>query len=175
MGISPRVVYPDAKHKDPFEMGLEFQDFVCVLLAKHGIILQNIVSKKHQIDTGENLQGFEIKLDTRWTDTGRLSIEIAEKSSATRKEFVPSGIYRNDNSWLYIQGNYDGLFIFPKKTLILLHKTQRFPEKEMPTIKTFYLPELDAHKYCARFICPNKEKGINNFNWHTDIPRPIHA
>ena len=63
------------------------------------IILQNMSSQKYQFNIGENLQGFEIKLDTRCTETGRMSIEVAEKSRADSTKWTPSGIYREDNSW----------------------------------------------------------------------------
>lgn len=143
-------------HLNSFEVGNLFQDFVCIELAKDNIILQNINSKKFQFETGENLQGFEIKYDARCTGdngttpTGRLSIEIAEKSKAENTDFIPSGIYRSDNSWLYIQGNYKGFWIFSKKLLLLLHASARYEGREMPTIKTFYLPIDDADKYCAK-------------------------
>lgn len=152
--IKPRAIYPDAKHIDALEVGLEFQDFVCVALAKEGIILQNLSSRRYQQNTGENLQGFEIKLDNRWSDTGRLSIETAEKTSASRESFVRSGIYRQDNTWLYIQGNYKGIFIFAKNTLQGLHRRTDKPyeTKEMPTIQTFYLPVADCIKYAAKSI-----------------------
>jgi len=55
----------------------------------------------------------------------QLSIEIAEKTKADNAKFVPSGIYRNDNSWLYIQGNFKTFWIFSKKLLILLHCSRR--------------------------------------------------
>jgi len=143
-------------YNDSLEVGNTFQDFVCIELAKESIILQNINSKKFQYEKGENLQGFEIKYDARCTGdngtiaTNRLSIEIAEKTKTENIEFVASGIYRNDNSWLYIQGNYKCFWIFSKKILILLHKSNRYKEDEMATIRKFYLPISDADKYCAK-------------------------
>jgi len=145
-------------HNDSLETGNKFQDFVCIELSKDHIILQNINSRKFQYETGENLQGFEIKYDARCTgdngtsQTGRLSIEIAEKTKAENINFVPSGIYRSDNSWLYIQGNYHQFWIFSKKILIMLHKSGRYNEDEMPTIKKYYLPISHADKYCAKKI-----------------------
>lgn len=143
-------------HIDSYEIGEKFQDFVCIELAKENIILQNINSKKFQYETGENLQGFEIKYDARCTGDGgtvatnRLSIEIAEKTAAQNKFYIDSGIYRDDNSWLYIHGNYMMFWIFNKKLLRMLHKTGRYKEGIMPTVKKFYLPIDDADKYCAK-------------------------
>lgn len=138
--------YPDAKRPDTLEDGREFQDFVMEALAKTNVILQNFSSRKYQFKKGENLQGWEIKLDNRCTETGRLSIEIAEKTQANQERWTDSGIYRTD-SWLYIQGNYQGVFVFMTKILVKLHKTKRYHEHELPTIKKFYLPLEDAHKY----------------------------
>ncbi|MDD5543879.1 MAG: hypothetical protein PHX83_11965 [Acidobacteriia bacterium] len=154
------INYPkiNSGHDDSKEEGDAFADFVCIEMAKDGIVLQNINSKKFQYQVGENLQGFEIKLDNRFNGfyppdkpaTGRLSIEIAEKTKAENPNFIPSGIYRGDNSWLYIQGNYKEFFIFPIKLLRQLHGSGRYQEAELPTIKKFYLPLDDARKYCAK-------------------------
>lgn len=161
-GIVMEISYQEKNsgHKDSFEIGNQFQDFVCIELAKDGIILQNINSKKFQYETGENLQGFEIKYDARCTGdnntvaTNQLSIEIAEKTKEVNSNYVPSGIYRGDNSWMYIQGNYNMFWIFPKKLLVLLHKMKKYKEHELPTIKKYYLPINDADKYCAKKIIP---------------------
>lgn len=143
-------MYPDSVDKNSFQSGLEFQDYVCVLLAKKGIILQNLNSKLYQCQVGENLQGFEIKLDRLFKKYDHLSIEIAEKSRADLPQWTPSGIYRNDNSWLYIQGNYETLYVFSKRWLINLHKTGRYQNQELNgTVRKFYLPLRDADKYCA--------------------------
>lgn len=154
--MKPNYPRENSGHSDSFENGNEFQDFVCIELAKQGIILQNINSKKYQFNVGENIQGFEIKEDTWCTGynrpyaSNRLSIEIAEKSKASNKRYIKSGIYRNDNSWLYIQGNYHCFWIFSVKILRELHRSGRYESKKESTIKTFYLPVKDANRYCAR-------------------------
>lgn len=138
-------LYPTAPRKTTFSEGLEFQDFVCDCLARRHIILQNHCSKKYQLDVGENLQGFEIKLDTRCTETGRLSIEIAEKSDARFSSWTPSGIYRNDNAWLYIQGNYEVIFIFAVNWLRRYHAAKRPQEHESyGTVRKFYISVREA-------------------------------
>ena len=125
------ITYPHATVKDSLEKGLAFQDFVCIVLAQRHIVLQNIGSKKFQIEVGENLQGFEIKLDRRCGDTGRLSIEVAEKSSRDVLWWTPSGIMREDNSILYIQGNYDCFWVFGKNWL------RRWLEEKSPQVEDF--------------------------------------
>jgi len=143
-------------HLNSFEIGNEFQDFVCIEMAKDGIILQNINSKKFQYSTGENLQGFEIKYDARCTGdrgtvpTNRISIEIAEKTNAENKEYIPSGIYRGDNAWIYIQGNYMMFWVFSIKHLRLMFETSKYNAEELPTIKKFYISLEIADKYCLK-------------------------
>ena len=144
--------YPDCKNGDSLESGQQFQDFVCEQLAKDNIILQNLSSKKYQYNLGENLQGFEIKLDRLCTETKRLSIEVAEKTKASNEIWTPSGIYRNDNTWLYIQGNYQTLFLFFKNFLQQLHRSSKYDLDEIPTLQKFYLPFNDARKYAGKVI-----------------------
>ena len=132
--------YPHSPISDSLERGLSFQDFVCIELAKQHIILQNIASKKWQFDVGENLQGFEIKLDNVCTSSRRLSIEVAEKTSRDVSFWTPSGIMRDDNSILYIQGNYQSFWMFSKKWLRRwLKEKQPQIEESHGTIKKFYL------------------------------------
>jgi hypothetical protein len=144
-------IYVDAQ-PGTFQRGLEFQDFICINLAREGIILQNLASTKYQFTIGENPQGFEIKLDRRHIETGRLSIEIAEKTSAANPTWIPSGIYRDDNSWLYIQGNYERFYIFDKGILRRYHSAKKPKEHTEPTIKAYYLPHPDADKIAAKII-----------------------
>lgn len=147
-----QVVYPDSPNTSSFEQGAEFLDLVTVTLQKYGLYLQAFTSKKFQYERGESLQGWEVKLDNRFTDTGRLSIEVAEKTRADQAEWIPSGIYRGD-SWLYIQGNKKCFYIFTTKVLQWLHSTKKYTEKEELTIKTFYLP-IKIADYVGKKVIP---------------------
>lgn len=143
--------YPDAPRTTTFQEGAEFQDFVCVELAKAGIVLQNLCSRRYQMELGENIQGVEIKLDRRLHDTGRLSVEVAEKPSAKFERWIPSGIFRDDNSWLYVQGNWREFFVFPKN--MLMWWVQKYnPEvyESFGTIRKFYLELSEARKIAVR-------------------------
>lgn len=143
-GVST-FLYPHATVSDSLEKGLAFQDFVCIQLAKRNIVLQNIGSKKYQFEVGENLQGFEIKLDRRCTDTQRLSIEVAEKTSRDVLFWTPSGICREDNSIVYIQGNYDCFWVFMKNWLVRYYaQKQPVVEEFNGTIQRFFLPVHEA-------------------------------
>lgn len=148
-----KPTYPDSKDPDSFESGLAFQDFVASKMHDElGITITNYSSMLWQFGDGENRQGIEIKLDRDASNTNRLSIEIAEKSKASNHSFVPSGIYRKDNAWLYIQGNWDIFFVFPKNLLVLLHKSKRYEEHVITTLKGYYLPISDAKKYAAKVL-----------------------
>lgn len=163
-------------HTDSLTIGQEFQDFIIEKLhSVTGITVATFSSKKYQFNKGETMQGFEIKYDSRSTGdctyykctaTGNVGIEVAEKSNKNNPNFVSSGIYRKDNTWMYVVGNYDCAWIFSQNLLKILHKTNRYNEiQTLPTMKCFLLPIKDATKYAAKTLIFNKEKmnvlGIN--------------
>ena len=84
--------------------------------------------------------------------TGNLYIECAEKSHPDNDHYMPSGIYRYDNSWLYAIGNYDVVYLFVTKHLRWLHERKPLTEKQTPTSEGFLLPEILAKKYAARVL-----------------------
>lgn len=145
--------YPDAKSVTSFADGVEYQDFIVEQLARRGLIVQVFASKRYQFDRGESFTGAEIKLDRRCTETGRLSIEVAEKARADVADWSPSGILRNDNAWLYMQGNHEIVFVFAKNWLRRFY-WQRKPrvEEKRGTVRSFYLSLDDAKTYAAKWL-----------------------
>lgn len=142
-------------------IGHEFQDFVVEKLAKElGVSVSIFQSKKYQFNRGESLQGVEIKYDARSTGdctykesvaTWNIGIEVAEKTNSNNYNWIDSGIYRLDNSWIYIIGNYHQIWIFGKKDLIRFHKENKYYVREtLPTIKTMLMPVEDADEYCLK-------------------------
>jgi len=135
--------------------GLEYQDFVFEKLYDVGLATIAYSSKKYQINKGENKAGFEIKFDDRLKDTGNLYIEISEKSNASNSGFIPSGIYRNDNTWLYLIGNYDIIFIFDKRRLRKIYEGRHYIKiggryiDSVPTSRGFTLPAKHADEQLA--------------------------
>jgi hypothetical protein len=149
--------YPDADRPTVFDEALKFQDFIVDLMIKEvGIAMSNYCSKYYQHNIGENRQGIEIKYDRRILETGNVSIEVAEKSRADIANWTNSGILREDNSWLYIQGNYDIVLIFGKEILKRLYYARYIEKVWEPkkTIKTFLMKLDDAKKYALKVIYP---------------------
>lgn len=145
-------------YAEKLSQGLQFQDFVTDrLIESLGIALSTYQSKKWQV-IGENKQGIEIKFDDRMNDTGNIYIETAEKSNPANLEYIDSGIFRDDNSWLYIIGNYSILYIFGKITLKNMYQSGKYIRKEIPTSRGFLVAINEAKKYALKIIQCEKVK-----------------
>lgn len=152
---SDRVKYDNGYYAEKLEQGLQFQDVVTMALYQRGIIVVGCASKKYQNEYGENMLGAEIKRDGMFRETGNLYIETSEKSHPDNKNYIPSGIYRKDNSWLFVIGDEDTIYIFSTKYLRMLGDRYRTVQKT--TSLGFLMPIQDAEKYCIRKIELNKE------------------
>jgi hypothetical protein len=139
-------------YKEKLEAGLEYQDFIADELRKADpcIILCAYSSRKYQNEKGESASGIEIKHDMRFKDTGNLYIEVAEKSRAELPNYTPSGIYRNDNTFLYLIGDKEQAFLFSKAQLKILYENKAawnskgIRERETPTSRGFTFPIKNA-------------------------------
>lgn len=100
---------------EELEDTLKYQDFITIQLHKRGWVVNQLASKFYNVTYGESISGIEIKQDKKLKETNNLYIETAEKHNA--KEFVPSGVNRNDNTILWCIGNYDVAYILSKKQL----------------------------------------------------------
>jgi len=118
--------------------------------------LSSLSSRKYQYSVGENLQGIEIKFDDKYNKTGNLYIEVKEKSNPKNINYINSGIYRNDNSWIYLIGNYEEIFIFGKSHLKLIYEKGKNIKIKKPTSIGFLLKKEDAEKYCIKKIKTSK-------------------
>lgn len=133
MSVQPIQLY----YKEQLEKGIEFQDFVNSLLYDIGIVVVQYQSKRYQFERGENSGGIEIKFDDKFERTGNLYIECAEKSHPDNDQYMPSGIYRYDNSWLYAIGNYQVVYLFVTRHLRWLHERKPLIEKQTQPHKDF--------------------------------------
>lgn len=140
-------------YKEKLEQGQQYQDFVTEKLYKIGLPIISYSSKKYQYTIGENKCGFEIKFDDKLKNTGNLYIEVAEKSNAVNENYIASGIYRNDNTWLYIIGDYSIIYIFSKKQLRKIYedtkRIETFKRVTIPTSKGFLVPAKYAEETLA--------------------------
>lgn len=153
------MVYPNSKHLDSLQLGQLYQAFIQYLLLKrYGVKVHFYRTKEDQYNIGESIEGIEVKFDDWCTKTGRLSIEVGEKTRANLAAFTPSGIMRKDNTILYAQGNMMRCWIFPKRDLQLFFKTRRptIIDDDPKTIQKFYLYLPDAAKIakCSFQVSP---------------------
>lgn len=143
-------------YAEKLTQGLEYQDFVMEYLYHQGLPLITYTSKKYQIEKGENKLGVEIKFDNNYVKTGNLYIEVMERSNVNYN-YIDSGIFRKDNTWLYIQGNYNEAFVFFKVQLQGLSKRYNIIEIKNKTSKGFLLPKIDINKFCGKVLVFNNE------------------
>jgi hypothetical protein len=148
--IEDRKKYADGYYQTKLEEGLQFQDVVTRELYQCGIVVVGYASKRFQNNEGENMLGAEIKRDGKFRETGNLYIETAEKTHPDNYQYVPSGIHRKDNSWLFVIGDEQTIFIFSTKYLRLLEN--RYPKVEKTTSRGYLMPVVEANRYCIRKI-----------------------
>ena len=146
------TAYPHSKNGHSFAQGMDFQDWVVEHLNKRGVYIQLHASKRYQFERGESVQMAEIKLDNLCTGTGRLSIEVGERTAVDRP-WVPSGIYCRESTVFYIQGNYERFYLFDQKVLRRYHTnicegTYEESPRTAPTVRKFYMPLADADEHC---------------------------
>lgn len=139
-------------YAEQLEEARKYQDFVKHELYKRGIPIVFNDSTQYQYGEGENILGIEIKNDKKFRDTGNLYIEVEEKADAINSEYVKSGIFRDDNSWLYLIGDYLTIYIFAVNFLVAMYKTGKYRDTVTPTSKGFLIPLGDANKYAAKVI-----------------------
>jgi len=130
--------------------GLLFQEHVRQKLFNRLCILLDYCGVEEQNSIGESLQGFEVKFDDMLHKTGNLWIEIAEKTNPNNEEYVSSGVFRKDNTWVYIIGDRKELFVFSKKLLKRFAESGKFEirENNMKTSRGFLLNKNIAEAYC---------------------------
>lgn len=148
-----------SEYQNNLTLGLEFQDFVIEKFYEIGLPLISYSSKLYQIRIGENKAGIEIKFDRKFRETNNIYIEVAEKSDKNRQEYVPSGIFRDDNTWLYVIGDYQTIYILSKRQLIRVYEWHKYREVTTPTSKGFLIPVCDVETKFSIKTIKLKDKG----------------
>jgi len=148
--------------KEKTQKGMEYQDFIQRWFAKNmGLNFTIFSSKKYQNEYGESLQGIEIKYDMLYEKTGNIYIETGEKAQPRDGNYYQSGIYREDNTWLYIIGNYEKCYVFSKKQLRTIFEKgiyyKKIENNNTMTSTGFLLNEKMCERYCLLKINFNNE------------------
>jgi len=147
------------RYTTDLQRGLEYQDFVfdqLRMIDGMPIFLGAYSSVKYQCGKGESPSGLEIKYDAKFRQTGNLFIETAEKSYAEQTSFHPSGAMSEDNTWLYLIGDYQEAYIFAKNLLkaLCVPENKAVTFKEIPTAQGYIFPleYVERKCLCAKHI-----------------------
>ncbi len=146
-------------YNDKYSSAVEFERFVYDVLKEMGlVVIKHHKTKELQLK-GENSIGWEIKHDELMIKTGNVYIEIAEKSDPRNAVYVKSGIYRDDNTWMWIIGDYEEFFIIQKNLLIMLVKTGKYRkvENERKSSIGYLVPKEVIEKYAGKVVYPEKK------------------
>jgi hypothetical protein len=147
------------------EAGLVYQDFVSDLLDRViGLRVAVYGSKFYQYQKGESRTGVEIKFDQKYADTGNLYIETDEKAIPRHGDYARSGIWRGDNTKLFVIGNYEEIFVFPLHRLQSLCRSGHYREVRTPTSIGFLLPAADARPNAVWILAPEAPQQVVQYN-----------
>ena len=139
-------------YQQQLEDGLEYQDFIVDALRKMqpAIIVMPYSSRKYQHEMGEGATGIEIKHDKKYEKgSPNLYIEVEEKSNGDMPDFTPSGIYRDDNSWLYLIGGYKDAYLFSKHQLQRIYeRTDLWKDREIFESWAYTDGKKTSHGFC---------------------------
>ena len=135
-------------YKEMLKEGLAYQQFVEKFINSQLVPL----NKQAQNDIGENLFGMEVKYDRKYKETGNLYIETHEKTNENNEWFVKSGILKEDNSWLWAQGDYEELYIFLKEDLLQAHYSDVYRKVTKTTSQGFLIPKRKAQQLVKRYF-----------------------
>lgn len=142
-------------YSEQLAKGERYQKHVArVIKEKFGYEITYYNTKREQYNIGESVQGFEVKYDRWISKTGRLSIEIAEKTRLDLPTFTPSGIFRQDNTVYYLQGDDNWLWCFKKAALQKYYydNAPKEIDNKPPTIRKFYIGIAQADRLAYKKI-----------------------
>lgn len=149
------------------DMGNKYAQYVHKLFAVEWGIPEYMVkpfeTKDEQCDIGENRFGLEIKYDEKSIKSKNIYIEIAEKSVPSRETYTRSGIYRVDNSWLFLIGNYDIYYVFYIDYIRKMNTERNWARVETSTSQGFLMPHKQARDLSLYFTLLKEEEEKNEF------------
>lgn len=126
--------------------GQRYEAFVYELVeAYYGVKIRPCRTFGEQMSVGENYNGLEVKCQERCRQYGALVIETAETRPSG--EWVPSGIWRGDNSRALATGDWETVWIF--KIPHLQAEAPMLKRYSKPTSKGHILPINRADEICV--------------------------
>lgn len=142
--------------------GEEYQKFIEeIFREKLGIVFSCYTTKSEQMRYGENRAGWEIKYcSPKWIGrngkpSGNIFIETEAKNKDNTR-YIPGGINKEDNAWLFIVGDYDDIWIFSKKMLKTISHNKMIINNSMGTAKGFLLNSEEIENYSIHHIKINE-------------------
>lgn len=156
----------DDYRKEMMEAGLAYQDFVVKTCIEAGFVIVQYGSRQYQFSEGESHSRVEIKFDNNYAKTGNLYIETAEKARPREGDYIPSGIFRNDNSWFLVIGDYNTIFIYGIPALRGIAGTNGHAifEISTKTSKGFLLRGKETEILALAVLDPNAKDKVSKKN-----------
>lgn len=128
-----------------------YEDYRAQNMAAHDELLRYWLHadlKEH----GENRLGIEFKFDHKFRQTKNLYIEIAEKARPRDGDYAPAGVNRQDNTWLWVQGDQLGVWVFMKSRLRRACKSGDLRKVYTATSVGVLLPVAKANKIAVTTV-----------------------
>ena len=127
------------------ELGQQYQDFMVTFLLENEIAIPVYSSKAWQMNIGESASGWEFKHDILLKTKHNLFVETMYKGEY-------SGIYKNDNTVYWVQGDYDKSYRFKKIELkdYCENNCRHIGPTQFRTCG-YILPEKEAYAICLEF------------------------
>jgi hypothetical protein len=148
-----RNLHLSANYNEQIARGKDYERFAQkILLERLGFATTSNQSKLTQYTVGETQEGVEFKLDSIFHYSRNLYIEIAEKQKPSNANYSPSGIYRGDNAWLLVIGDYETLYVIRYSKLVVEEKKKLHRRITTPTSQGFLLPTTIATKIATKVI-----------------------
>ncbi|MCC0632051.1 hypothetical protein KGF47_18295 [Clostridioides sp. ZZV13-5731] len=123
---SKPVIWNDRKKNGYFIKNLllshQFEVFIDHKFLEFGVDIGLFYNEEGQYSKGECEAGIEIKYDMKSKETGNLYIEYAEKLNSHNKDWVNSGIFKNDNTRYFLIGTKELFWILRKRDLLDLYE-----------------------------------------------------
>jgi len=112
------MTYTDTYTEEKDYGGKSYERFIESFLDDYlGWHISVFKDKELQYNIGESFAGIEIKFDEKFAETGNLYIETHECRDPENPRLFESGILRENNTWLWLQGNHEKFWIFSLEDL----------------------------------------------------------